>query len=194
MSTSKSNRLFVALWTNAEAVRELGKVQQRLNERFTNEKIGWSRPEQLHLTLRFFGNIPTSLTSEVSKAIRSSTEGIPPFKCSLQELGYFPSSKAIRVIWAGIEEKFGMLQKLYMRLVENTAQFGNAPDKRTFQPHLTIARIKSRNSPRQMLVKAIEAVQIPPSIDWTVSQICLVQSELTSGGSRYSTLESFPLL
>lgn len=193
MSKPKSNRLFVALWIDAAVIRELAKVQQQLKDALTNEFIRWTNPEQLHLTLRFLGNIPTSLMGELSNAVRSSTAGVHPFKCSLQELGYFPGSREIRIIWVGIEEKRGMLQRLFMQLNEKTAEFGNAPDKRTFQPHLTIARIRRRNSPRQLLAKVIEATHVPTGSDWTVGEISLVQSELASGGSQYSTLESFPL-
>lgn len=101
------------------------------------------RPENLHLTLKFLGEVPDDSIDSIKKAMDDSFSHFDAFEASLEGTGAFPSENYMRVVWVGFEENRERFIEMQKVLDENLASLGFAPDKR-FHPHLTLARVKSQ--------------------------------------------------
>src|SRR5688500_11153732 len=99
---AKSVRAFIALKTPSGWDAQLSKVQDALNKSIGSSGITWVRPEQIHITLRFFGQILPSEIEQIQSLAAPISASLPPFTLNCAGIGAFPSPKRPRVIWAGI--------------------------------------------------------------------------------------------
>jgi 2'-5' RNA ligase len=141
-------------------------------------------PENLHVTLKFLGEIRDAQVSEVIEAMDKALEGSAPFEARLRGLGVFPSTRNMRVIWVGVinDEMVRMQRSLDAEL----ARLGFPREKR-FHPHLTLARVKSRRG----LEKVREFLAQHADEDYgrvMVDRVELKKSVLTPKGPIYSCL------
>lgn len=184
-------RLFVAL-PLADASRD--KLQNLVAALKSRLKAGrdmrWSSPSQWHITLRFLGNVPRAVIPDLIQAQREVARVAAPLHLKLTGLGTFPSPARPRVLWAGLAGDTEPLCQLQAHLQDKTAAWGKKED-RPFRPHLTLARLRTAPKP---LSRALDqclqdrAGQVVTS--WTVSQMQLMQSELSETGAVYTVLES----
>ncbi len=146
-------------------------------------------PENLHITLRFIGEITKDLVEEVKK--RLSNVRYSQFTIRIRGVGAFPSIDRPRVIWVGIEEGARDLMNLHELIMKLTGDIGER-DERGFVPHLTIARVKYvRNRERYMeVVKRYEGMDFGTQV---VDSIKLKRSVLTPRGPIYSDLMTIKL-
>ena len=194
MSNEKKKRVFVAIKTPPEWSATLLTIQENLRSQFHGAKVKWVSPEQFHITLRFFGYLASPQVEQVSRLLVPACADITPASLYYTGLGCFPRPSAPRVLWAGVAEKDAILFQLQEKINALTGDIGQAPEKRDFHLHITLARISELPRKfRQQWVQALEGNQFKPRTDWVVREIILMESQLDASGAHYSALASAPL-
>jgi 2'-5' RNA ligase len=154
-------------------------------------RVGWERPGKFHLTLKFLGGVDVARLAEVTQAARRAAAEVAPFGLVLAGVGAFPPRGAARVLWLGIKDAEGGLSRLRQRLEDECAARGFPREPRAFRPHLTLARLRAPAGARE-LARQHEALGFA-AVEFTVSELLVMRSELGPGGSRYTTLARCPL-
>jgi 2'-5' RNA ligase len=163
----------------------------------------WVRPESLHITLKFIGEKPAEIVEEIKRALSGiRTESI---QVSFRGYGFFPTAKAARVFWVGIEAG-AQLAALAKAVDDATFTLGIPKEDHPFAPHLTLARGGGRSgAPRrnqgdapnknfQRLQEKLAALPTPDFGTMAAHEFYLYQSQLSQGGSRYTKIASFTLM
>lgn len=158
----------------------------RLQAAVPDTRASWSRDANLHLTVKFLGEIPRRSVADLSEAATRAMAGVEPFHLQLTHSGAFPARGQPRVLWLGITDSSGNLNALHARLENETALAGFAKDDRSFQPHLTIARLRQPQHART-LAAVHRDLEFEP-VEIAVSELVVMRSELSSRGSTYSVL------
>lgn len=192
-------RVFVALDLN-EAIRER---IQRFVEGMSGfaPDVRWVRPESMHVTLKFVGEKSAETVAEIKQALAAIQSA--PFEISFRNYGFFPTSKAPRVFWIGIDA--GPPLAALAKAVDETMAALNIPkEEHAFSPHLTLARRGSSGAPRwrkgdtpnqsfQRLQERLAAARAPDFGTMTAQEFFLYESQLMRGGSRYTKIARFGL-
>lgn len=186
-------RCFIAASLSAELLRQIEQVQARLAEKTPPRSVRWTRREQLHLTFLFLGNVPSNQIEQVKLALHMAVQNVPPFELTVAGLGCFPSCQRPRVIWAGLQGELRPLRTLQEQVESKCGPFGGHQETRKFKPHLTIGRVTADGSVARKVGAAVEMLRPGASGQWRISEIVLVQSELSPRGSVYRNLASAPL-
>lgn len=160
-------------------------LQNNLSKLFSG--IRWTKPDNLHITLAFLGDISTDRISDVKKILTKIASNHMPFSIDLSDLGFFPSLKNPRVLWIGINEQPNLL-KLKDDINKRLDAFNISYDKKPFSPHLTIGRIKD---PLQIEPKAVSELEFKAS--FLVTEIYLMKSDLSPTGASYTNLYNVKL-
>ena len=191
---NNSMRVFVAVQIPADPKQELGKLIDRLALE-NSRTVRWVALEGIHLTMKFLGDVDPSLISDAVEAMSSAANGIAPFRIQLSGLGTFPNARRPRVLWAGIAGDVEPLQELQHRVEGSMAGLGFARDKRPFNPHLTVGRVRDQASDteRRGIGAAFSRQALGTSEPWLVEEVYLIQSRLGPRGATYSDLASRPL-
>jgi 2'-5' RNA ligase len=182
-------RAFVAIPLPADLKERVGVVQRRLDSSLGHNLVRWTGPDQLHLTLRFYGNVAEADVAELAAALRRATAGVPAFELNLTGLGGFPTVRRPTVIWLGLEGDLEPLLKLQRQIEHETARFGSHSESRAFHPHLTVGRVKPFGDASQRVGQVLgsEIVERVGTLPGT--RVQLVQSQLKPTGSVYTILE-----
>ena len=184
-------RVFLAVEVPLPIIKNIQKIQDILR-RQVQGAIRWVRPEGVHLTLKFFGEVSSEEAGKIITAAAERTVTVPPFELEARGLGVFPDVNRPRVIWLGIAGEVGPLLLLQRELEETFGRLGFPKEERPFRAHLTLGRIKvPRGVPG--LAGALEAAAAGRAGSFRVEEAALFQSELTPGGAIYTRLASFPL-
>jgi len=186
-SMSEPIRSFFAFDIDNEDVRrKMAKGQRLLAE--TGADIKLVETENIHVTMRFLGNVAPSMVDSLFKRMKQIQ--FAPFAVQLKGIGVFPSLSYPRVVWIGITEGANELRGIFDQLEPQLRELGFAPDQHGFSPHLTIARVRSaRNKPQ-----LIDFVKKNTEFDFGKIQadcLRLKQSILSPKGPTYSTLKEF---
>jgi 2'-5' RNA ligase len=191
--TGPSLRLFVACELPGEAKEALASIQHLLQEQGA-DGLRWVRPEGIHLTLKFLGEVPTRRLEAVERALAHAVQ--EPFRSSVQlgRLGSFGGSTGLRVVWVGLEGEVETLAHLAARIDRSLEPLGFRREQRPFAAHLTLARVKEGVSPqgRQRLFELVRSLEPPPLPGMTLEAVSLMQSSLEPGGARYRCLARYP--
>jgi 2'-5' RNA ligase len=181
-------RQFLAAELPGEVRRRVAEVRAGLEERLRGWR--WVRTDAVHLTLRFLGEVGQDTDRRARPAWSRVAAGGEPFRLRLAGLGRFPPRGGPRVLWAGLEETEpgAALASLAAGLEGAARELGWEPERRTFRPHLTLARRRRGARPDEPPAGA----KLGEAEGW-VRRIVLFQSHLEPGGARYTALESFPL-
>ena len=178
-------RTFIAIELSEEIHKELGTLIEQL--RPIPGKINWVEPENVHLTLKFLGDITPEQIEQIKTVMNKAKPDFAPFVLSLAALGAFPKLNYPRVIWVGIKKGSAESIKLANIFEEALAKIGFPKEKRAFHPHLTLGRIKLIED-RQAYRKIMEKIPQVPSVETQVEEITLFQSRLTPKGSIYTAI------
>ena len=146
-------------------------------------------PHNVHVTLKFLGDVDEEVMDEVVKGL-SSKEFAGPFEASLKGVGTFPGSGRPRVVWVGFEEGEDELSGLW-KAVELATPFIPG-DKRGFTPHVTVSRIK-RGCDFGRVIKVVREFRDLQFGSFTVDRVTLFKSTLTPKGPVYEPLREFYL-
>jgi len=155
--------------------------------------VRWSRPEQLHLTLKFLGDVAADRVTGLKVALGNACEGHAQFQLALENVGCFPNLRNPRVIWIGVSGDVDKLQELRRRVDAQTRDFGEHSEGRDFQPHLTIGRVKAEPRRAKAVGDAVEQTRVGTLGEWTVCEVELIQSELLPQGACYTQLSAVRL-
>lgn len=186
-------RTFIAIHLPAEVRQRLGQFQEQLRRAAPGEGVRWTEPDQIHLTLRFLGNVPEAELPQLSQALALACQAAAPFGLEAQGAGAFPDLKRPRVLWVGLGGAVAALAQLQAAVLEATRTWGELED-RPFHPHLTLGRVKTAD-PR-LLARLSGALQQAGSSAfgaWQVHQVALMRSDLSPAGPRYTVLAEAPL-
>ncbi|MHA1628876.1 MAG: RNA 2',3'-cyclic phosphodiesterase [Candidatus Heimdallarchaeota archaeon] len=181
---SSSIRAFFAVdIDDKELKRKIVEVQKELA--LPETRIKFVEPNNLHLTLKFLGDIDESIVPELQKAAEKIT--FEPFTLELQGVGCLPSFSYINAIYIGVIQGFEPLKTLATKLEQICAPFNVKKERRAFKAHLTIGRLKRTNN-KALLVEKIRAMEHHVFGTTTITKFKLKKSVLTQQGPRYSTL------
>ncbi|MCA9265411.1 MAG: RNA 2',3'-cyclic phosphodiesterase [Planctomycetales bacterium] len=154
--------------------------------------VKWVRPENLHLTLKFFGDIDDEDIVAISRAVPKALVDRDPFPVRLAGVGAFPDVQRARTLWIGFQSGSEELIALQEAIDEQLADIGFRPERRRFHPHLTIGRLRDGRN-RDALVRRIEQEQDFSAEPFFVEELVLVASHLKPKGPTYTVLSSFEL-
>jgi 2'-5' RNA ligase len=178
-------RAFIAFELPENVIVSLKNLQHALKQYDIN--IRWVNPKNIHLTLKFLGDIPLKKCPEIESVIRSATKTFNPLALSVKGIGVFPGIKNARVLWTGLDGEVETLAKLQQSLETQLVCLGLKKENRPFKAHLTLGRIKKRVAPAQLL-EAIRACYEFGPINFNANQVVLYKSDLKSTGAVYTAL------
>ena len=176
-------RLFVAVELPGAVKDELARAAEQLRARIAN--ASWPPRENLHLTLAFLGSVDEARVVAISDGLASAVSELVDFTTTLTELGAFPSKRRARVVWAGLADAAGGLRGLADAVGTTLEPVGFEREKRAFQPHVTIARLRHQGP------VDLDGVQIAP-MRFPVERITLFESTLGRPSARYDAVATFP--
>jgi RNA 2',3'-cyclic 3'-phosphodiesterase len=183
-------RAFIAITpptTLQQTVAEVRQVFQRLSLPWR-----WVTPEQIHLTLRFLGNVSEEAVPSLLQAIEQAAQGQTAFALRARALGCFPHPARPRVLWVGLDDPSQALERLNEHLTVALTPLGFPPENRPFHPHLTLARVQNMGRSSQ-LFPMLQTYQDRDFGEFLVTQVHLVQSQLQRGGALHTILRSVTL-
>ena len=152
------------------------------------------RPKGVHLTLKFLGDIDAARIPHIRSAIDASVAGASPFRLSLGDAGVFPNPRAPRVLWVGVEGDISPLNRLRNRVEDSMVGLDFRPDRRRFNPHITIGRMRdsaSRSDRRKVTETLFSHKYAKPTI--RVDSVSLIKTTLHPDGSIYEPIYSATL-
>ncbi len=153
--------------------------------------VRWVRPEAMHLTLRFLGDLTEDQVQTVITAVRIAAEGTASFPLVIEGTGGFPNVARPRVLWLGVMTGSQAISDLAGRIQVKLDAAGFPPEKRSFSPHLTLGRVRSLRNIR----KTVETMQAHSfsAEPFEVDAVRVIRSDLKPSGAVYTTLESISL-
>src|SRR5262245_43890348 len=134
-------RTFIAVEMSPSVIGRAGDLIDKL--RVAPAEITWVRPQQMHLTLKFLGDVPDTDTPDICRVVSDVAEAFEPFEITLRGVGAFPNNREPRTLWVGIEDGADELKRLQAEIEQALkTKLGYAKEQRGFHPHLTIGRVK----------------------------------------------------
>lgn len=179
-------RTFIAIELSDESRRLVAEVQERL--RAAGATLRWIKPENLHYTLSFLGEIPAAQVARAVVATRSAVSHIKPFPVLIGGLGAFPSLERPQVIWLGCTEGAEALGHLAREVKSALDQERLPQDPKPFRPHLTLGRVKD-NRKWGDVVRAVRAHRDAAIGREWVRAVTVMESRLTPDGPVYTPRE-----
>ncbi len=192
MEDEKKIRSFLALDPPEDVLREVGAVQGRLRKLIEGE-IRWVRPEGIHLTLKFFGDVSGGDVANIAAVVEKAAAGERPFSLAIGGAGVFPDPHRPRVLWLGMNGDVERLLAFQKGLEQTLHGIGIPREERPFRPHLTLGRIKTSRG-LIGLAGALEKGEEYTAGRFVASGLSLIQSELTPKGAVYTKLKWFPFM
>jgi RNA 2',3'-cyclic 3'-phosphodiesterase len=187
-------RMFIAALLPPELAAHVARTQRHLLHQSGAQFIRWTRPEQVHLTLEFLGNVEVPRVGELCECVRAACAGQTPLRVTLGGLGCFPSLKKPNVLWLGLNGEVAALGRLQAAIRSGTAGFGDHRENRQFQAHLTFGRIKS-GAFRQAhhVAQMIEQNPVAELGAWTIDRVVIMRSELLQNGAAHTEVAGIVL-
>jgi 2'-5' RNA ligase len=182
-------RTFIAIELPEAVKTSLGALVDRL--RGAGVRVSWVKPESMHLTLRFLGDIDAEHVDQLRAILHDAYKGIVPFTLSVRETGAFPNPRRPSVIWVGVEPLEGGLATVQMAAESAARAIGLPPEDRPFHPHLTLARIKDSGTAGPLMA-CFEQERGFDAGDFAVGSVSLFSSQLTPHGPIHRCEQEFP--
>ncbi len=175
-------RLFIAIPVDDQIKRRMLHVRDRID--VSDARVRWCSAEQLHLTLKFIGEVEDSLVKPICDAVQRVADKTPLFEVDIGETGCFPPTGSVRVIWIGGTDSAGTLCQAAQEVVDELVPLGIEKEKRTFSEHFTIGRVKFDHS-RGRLRESVRAVGFD-ACRQAVRELVVYQSTLCQSGAQYA--------
>ena len=187
-------RAFIAIELPKNTLDAIEKQTARLHQVLGNDIIRWVPLQNMHLTLKFLGDVATSHVDFLKQFLTREANSYSQFDLQLGGLGSFPNSRRPRFLWIGIHAPSD-LASLQKSIEVGTTRLGYETEERAFSPHLTIGRTRqSVSQPElQRIHTALDTIQLGNIGTSRVDSIHLIRSDLQPSGSIYTKLFSAPL-
>ena len=183
-------RSFLAIELPKTILKKIEEVQEDLKA--SRADVRWVNPEKIHLTLKFFGNIEESQIDPMIESIREIVHQTPSFSLRVRGMGVFPHPRNPRVIWMGLEDGRDVIQPFQRQMEMAFGKIGFEPEKRRFQPHLTLGRVNSSRG-RDELMGGMEKYKEQEFGELEVNRVILFKSDLRPSGPIYTPLGELQL-
>lgn len=187
---SQTIRSFIAFELPDAVISLLDTVQQELTS--LRLRARWVRPANIHLTLKFLGDINVGQIDDIGAAMADAAEDCPPLTLAVDGIGFFPGMRRPRVIWLGLGGQIQALQNLQRNLEDRLATLGFAKEKRSFKAHLTLGRMREAVDPA-IIGRAAEQYAELGNPQFTADRMILFRSDLQPSGAVYSQLKQVGL-
>ena len=182
-------RSFIAIELPTTVKQELTTLEDLLKKRCP-QVVRWVDPQNIHVTLKFLGDVDSDRVDEINMAIDEATQGMSPFHLELKDLGVFPNLNRVNIIWVDAKGDLDKLTDLQKQIESNMEQLGFAREDRDFTPHLTIGRVRDYVSPddRKKIGQVLSQTAFASAQVITVNSVNLMKSQLTNTGAIYTRL------
>ncbi len=190
MQEDKFIRAFIAIELPAKIIEGLKEIQDKLKN--GNNKVVWVKPENIHLTIKFLGDIEVAKIDSIAVLLEDAAAKNRSFDVSVKGVGGFPTIDNPRVLWVGVEEDGANLIQIYNNLEQGLSILGFKKGDRPFKPHLTLGRIKFLKD-KKGLKERLERFKDITLGKCGVNGICLFQSRLTPEGAVHIKLKEYRL-
>jgi 2'-5' RNA ligase len=183
-------RTFIAIELDQELQEKLKQLQGGLRNQPSSECVRWVRPEGIHLTLKFLGDTEEEQVAAVKEALARAAATVDAFDLTVGGVGCFPNTRQPRVVWIGLHEPTGALQRLRDAVEEQVAPLGFPTENRRFSPHLTLGRVHRRATKSEVreVGEMVAASAVGDIDEMTASEVCYIKSDLRPSGAVYTTL------
>jgi 2'-5' RNA ligase len=178
-------RLFVAVELPEAVLKALERVQAELDTRGVRAR--WTRPANLHLTLKFLGATPAGRVEAAEAALSSAAAAHDPFVLTAAGIGVFPNPRRPRVIWAGLAGEDDALARLQAEIDRALDAVGFPREARGFHGHLTLGRF-AEGAGTGGIAAAVADYAAASFGSFEVGEVVLFQSDLKPGGAVYTAL------
>ncbi len=186
-------RLFVACEVPEDVKESIGGVIDTLKSR-SGSAVRWIRPEGVHVTLKFLGEVPVKKLPSIKLAIQEAVVGHSPFELEFSNIGTFGGREGLRIMWVGIAGDVLRLEALVRAVNAALAVVGFEPERRPFRPHLTLGRVRDEIPTRQRAQIEVDVGKMDvPLTSWRTSQVSLMRSRITATNVTYEVIATFPL-
>lgn len=176
-------RLFIAIDIPESVKSVVARIEEELSKSISGR---WIDPGNLHLTLKFLGYVDEEMVPGIEDAVAGAVTDFSNFILRLSDIGLFPNIRKPRVLWVGLIDEDNSCGKIQRILDRSLSGLGFEKEKRPFQPHVTLCRIK-----KQVLID-LEFPKVDPA-SFEVRELILFQSTLTPKGAIYEAVKKFPL-
>jgi 2'-5' RNA ligase len=191
MTEQEQWRVFCAIELPTSLREKLAQHIRRLRRAVPQVRASWSRPDNIHLTVKFLGEIHKSQVPKVSKAVELAAQNFSAFDIVAERTGVFPTTGPPHVVWIGATDLAGKLARLHNRVEDECAAADFPKDKRRFHPHLTLARLRKPEGTGVLAAAHIELGFEPVRLN--VTKLSVIRSELKSEGSKYTVISTHAL-
>ncbi|MGI6037793.1 MAG: RNA 2',3'-cyclic phosphodiesterase [Limnochordia bacterium] len=178
-------RSFVAVEISPPLWPSISMAQTRLRERGWQD-VKWVAPENLHITLKFLGDVDTHRLTRLGELLQASLADLPTFHVELGTIGAFPNLRQPRVLWVGVDQGQRQLRELAAEVQKVWYRLGNSSPDKPFHPHVTIGRVRKPRGSAGLETFSVEG-------NFQVRHVTLFASQLTGAGPVYTKLGEFPL-
>jgi len=187
-------RCFIAIELPDGIKKGLKELQSRFKAG-SQAPVKWVDPDNIHLTLKFLGNVAADRMDEITTAMTQAVRGTPSFPLEVREVGVFPNPRRVQIVWVGLSGEVEKLARLQQRIESGLESLGFPPEGRRFTPHLTLARLRERATPdeRAKLGQLIADTEFEAAQSFMVDTVNLMKSQLTREGPIYTRLSSAAL-
>lgn len=192
MSEISELRLFLAIPLPEDVRAGLRQWQLELQRLLPPRAVRWTKPEQLHLTLKFLGSVPVADTGALAEAVRAVCRAAQPLRLRAEGAGFFPHARSPRVFWVEIKSVDGMLMDFQRQLELSVQRFAERQEDKKFTAHVTLARFeKLRNREVEKLTAAMTVGKTFG--EWTAIEAQLIKSSLMPSGAFHAILDRFTI-
>ena len=178
-------RTFIAIELSKDIRETLAQIQSHL--KYSCADIKWIEKENIHLTLKFLGEIPDKKLQQVKSTLEIVGKETSPFEISLKDIGAFPNINYPRVIWVGLDKGADESKVFAQMINEEVLKIGFQKEPRPFAPHLTIGRVRSPKNKEALKEKMLSCQLSAVSLQ-LIKSVILFQSALTPKGPIYTKL------
>lgn len=189
-------RLFIAANLPLEILQALQEIQIQLKRRLVGAPLSWTRPEGIHITLKFLGDTDPRRVEAITTVLRQAVMPHRPFSVIVGGFGCFPNPRKANVLWVGVQDPDGRLARLAASVDQAMAALGWEPEHRPFTAHLTLARVHrdAAADQRRALEEMLSTITLPSQLGTVpIGHIHLIRSELNPQGSVYTALAGIEL-
>ena len=194
MSAPEHYRLFIAIRMPEQIKDAVAAAQSELREALPERGVTWTKREQLHLTLKFLGNVDAQCVDALNEQLRAACQGFAPLTLRAECVGAFPDARLPRVVWAGLSDAEGQLLKVQSAVEAASQTFTVLEPEKKFTGHVTLGRAKRINRRDSQVLSGLLAGMADRFFgEWTTGEIELMRSELAADGARHTSIATVHL-